>query len=204
MTDSSDIIITYVLDRTGSMSDIWDATTKGFKEFVTQQQQVDGQAYLSLIAFDSDEIQTVYQDMLVTNLSGDIPDDIYPRSMTPLLDAVARAVHTTQQAVDRHNWDGKVIIAINTDGQENASKEYDLQDLKTLVERKQSEGWEFLFMGAGIDAFTTGTHLGIRAANTFSYDHDPAATRAMSNTVAQSVSSYRTSDAAEFTWQDDE
>lgn len=204
MSSNSDILITYVLDRTGSMDAIWDATKSGFKEFVNQQQLVEGQAYLSLIAFDSEAISDVYTDILVNNISGDIPDDIYPRARTPLLDAVAKAIRTTEQNVENHNWDGKVLVAINTDGLENSSTEHTLDSVRALVERKQNEGWEFIFLGAGLDAFATGTSMGIKGQNTLSYDHNPASTLRANTAMTQSVSSYRVSDSDTFKWEEEE
>lgn len=204
MVSNSDILITYVLDRTGSMDKIWDATRSGFKEFVNQQKEVEGQAYLSLVAFDSESIDEVYSDILVDNMSGDIPDDIYPRAMTPLLDAVAKAIRITEQNAEQHNWDGKVLIAINTDGYENYSTEHDLENVRSLVERKQNDGWEFVFLGAGLDAFAAGTSMGIRGQNTMSYSHDPASTRSANRAMTQSVASYRTSDSGAFEWEEGE
>lgn len=194
MTDHGDILVTYVLDRSGSMFDIWQATKTGFSEFVASQAEQPGTAYVTLVTFDDQSIDTLYERCEASAITGAIPDDVAPRGMTPLHDAIGQAVAATEQAVSDLDWSGKVVVAINTDGLENASTEYTLGTIRSLIESKQSEGWEFVFMGAGIDAYQEGTKLGVRGQATMSYDSNPVSTRTAYAGLSASVSTYRGAD----------
>lgn len=114
-------------------------------------------------------------------------DDFMPRGMTPLIDAAVTTIRTIEEAVAGRD-DIKVILAIQTDGDENGSTEYTWEGLRALVAEKEALGWEILFMGAGIDAYKQAEMMGVAREKTLSYSNDIAATRsAFASTASNSV-----------------
>lgn len=194
MEVSEDIFCTYLLDRSGSMVRIWDATVEGFNGYKNDQANQDGVSYMSLITFDGSSLDVVYR----ATPCSEIPDmdpkgKIRPRGSTPLLDAIGTAVSEADKWVKRSSFTGKVLIVINTDGQENASIEYTLENVRALIKQRTDEGWEFAFMGAGIDAFSDAKSLGIGRQSTMSYDATADAATTANMNLSSSTSSYRQS-----------
>lgn len=114
-------------------------------------------------------------------------DDFIPRGMTPLIDAAVATIRTIEEAVAGRD-DIKVILAIQTDGDENASVSNTWESLRALVAEKEALGWEILFMGAGIDAYKQAHLMGVARDKTLSYNNDSAATRsAFASTAMNSV-----------------
>lgn len=201
-----DIYVNYLLDRTGSMAAIWDAAVEGYNGFKNEQARQPGTAFITLTAFDK-PMSASKADVLVVQEGNaadlfDLRDEVYPRGMTPLLDAIGIAIENTEDWLVSHpDFSGKVLVVINTDGQENASTEFSLEGIKKAIERKQKEGWEFVFAGAGIDAFAEAAGMGISRDHTISYARTDADTRRYSQTLSESTSSMRTS-GDNFEWKE--
>lgn len=204
---SSDIYINYLLDRTGSMAPIWEATIEGFNGYKNEQARQPGTAHITLTAFDSPTHFAKPDIRIVFDAPAkDIPDlesyaTIAPRGATPLLDAVGIVIENTDDWLASHHFSGKVLIVINTDGEENSSTEFSLDAVKARIKQKRDEGWEFVFMGAGIDAFAEAGEFGIPQASTMSYGHTPRATTDAHSHLSASTSSYRDGQQA-FGWKD--
>lgn len=189
-----DLFVTYLLDRSGSMQTIWSDTLGGLDGFFKEQAALPGTAWVSLYAFDAQGFDTVYEAWNAQDIPSLLDDDkgLYPRSMTPLLDSIAKAVEATEQALSDRPWfDGEVLVAIQTDGYENTSREHTKASIKDLISRKESEGWTFAFMGAGIDAVDEGTKFGVAAGQSFSYTPDSVGTRSAYNTLSGAVTGLR-------------
>ena len=189
--------IAFILDRSGSMSSIANAAISGFNEFLHgQQHTVDDkqrciEANLTLVLFDS-EYLVVYER---TPLQTAIPltsETYQPRGSTALLDAIGKTIDelgaklAATAEVDRPV---KVIVAILTDGEENASRDYTMSDVNQRITHQTNQyAWEFLFLGANQDAIATASRLGIAAhdAATFSADADDldAANKAFSKKIS--------------------
>jgi hypothetical protein len=146
-------------------------TVGGFNSLIDKQKQAPGEALISLVLFD-DQFEVVHHRRVITSLEPLTKDTYYVRGSTALVDAVGRGIekikHVHRQlGID--NTPEKTMFVITTDGQENASKQFNSHQLKRLVSEQQEKfGWEFLFLGANIDSFTTAMSLGIqrnRAAN---------------------------------------
>jgi hypothetical protein len=208
-----DLLAYYLLDRSGSMSTIWQETVSGLQSFVQQQAKAEGKAWISIAAFDngsnyfggwnstsssltnlerrSNQFSGGYITAVEAYAAQDInvgealeSKGITPRGATPLLDSIVKAVREQERILAARPWfDGVVQLAIQTDGYENASTTYTYADVKDILTAKQEEGWEVLFMGAEIDAAAEGARLGIRLENTMQYD---------SATVASNYASYNT------------
>ncbi|MEJ7834446.1 MAG: vWA domain-containing protein, partial [Nocardioides sp.] len=161
MTDSTLTHIYFLLDRSGSMQSIKTDTEGGFAAFVEQQRVGDGECRVTLAQFD-DHYEVVYADRPVADVS---PLDLQPRGSTALLDAIGRTV--TDRGADlaalaEAERPGTVIVAIMTDGYENASREWTHPAIKALVEQQTAAyGWQFMYMGADQDAVEVGASLGV-------------------------------------------
>lgn len=173
-----------VLDKSGSMQSVADDALGGFNEFIKAQQEVDIPANLTMIWFDS-HFKVDYTGSL-----DDAPKiDHWPSGgMTALLDAIGKTFAAVSDRFDREKPE-KVILAIMTDGHENASLEFDTKAVEKLItEHQEKYGWEVIFLAADQDAWATARHLGIHEKNAVSYDSldTRAGFSAYSNSVAAS------------------
>ena len=189
-----DLFSFYLLDRSGSMSAIWDDTVGGLQQYVEEQAAAEGNAWITLGAFDDHGAVRSYGTVSSStnffnskNSLLDVPFEawnardiniqkslrdysIAPRGMTPLLDAIGQGIRKAENLLAERPWfDGLVQFVIQTDGAENASTEFNKQQIKQLIEKKQAEGWQFLFMSAGVDAFSEAHAYGIPVSNAANY-----------------------------------
>lgn len=188
-------VLTFLLDETGSMDNIKDDTIGGFNAFVAEQKKIKTPLEMTFIKFDSiDPFNIVYKAKPIKDVPNLSEETYKPRDMTPLVDSAYRAIITTEQEVAARKDKPSVLIVIQTDGHENSSREHTGEQLKQLIERKQGEGWVFVFMGAGINAYATAKSFGISEKTTSSYDRGMSE-QAFSN-LSQNTSMLRTSGMA--------
>lgn len=159
----------FLLDRSGSMQSIKDDTEGGFASFIEQQRTAEGECRVTLAQFD-DQYDVVYADVAVA----DAPAlELRPRGSTALLDAMGRLIIDTGvrlAALAEDDRPGTVIVAIMTDGQENASHEWTHPAIKALVEQQTTTyDWQFMYMGADQDAIEVGSSLGVAASHSITY-----------------------------------
>lgn len=163
--------IVFIIDRSGSMNGLESDTIGGFNSMITKQQKEEGEAIISTVLFD-DETDVIHDRVPIRDVKKLTEEDYRVRGCTALLDAVGGAIdhigkiHKYARNEDRP---AKTLFVITTDGLENASRYYSFKDLKRMIERqKEKYSWEFLFLGANIDAIKVATNMGIgkdRAAN---------------------------------------
>lgn len=158
--------ITVLLDRTGSMSSIADKTVTGLNEFIKTQKMGDGSAVMTLVQFDSvDPYEVRYSAVSIKDVKEMTMAEFEPRAMTPLHDAIGKmitSIGSRLSALAEADRPDKVVAVILTDGYENASKEYTGEQIKEMItHQREKYNWEFVFIGAGVDAVTMGSHLGI-------------------------------------------
>jgi hypothetical protein len=186
--------ITVVLDRSGSMGSVAGDVIGGFNAFVDAQRKQPGDATLTLVQFDH-EIGTTLQNVPIRDVAPLTRETYCPRGSTALFDALGTTIAglgATLAATPEHARPGKVIVVVMTDGHENASREYTRERIREMVEHQRERyAWEFVFIGANVDAFAEGTSLGIAGAMTCAYTSDSAGTRGAFETVARTVSTYR-------------
>ena len=160
--------VVIVLDRSGSMVTVKADTEGGLKTFLEAQREAPGDTIVSLYQFDTD-YEAVYENKALA----DVPDYVLePRGGTALLDAIGRTIATVKSQIkarDKDDRPGEVILVILTDGEENSSREYTLQAVKDLIEKRRAKGWQVLFLGADQDAFTVAAGMGIDRGTTLSY-----------------------------------
>lgn len=179
------VSVTLLLDETGSMESIRDDTIGGFNSYLRSLKALDAEVAFTLLKFDSNRVEKVH----VRTAVGWVPEltraTYQPGAMTPLWDAAVKAIRATEAA----QTDGcKVIVVIQTDGHENASREHTLAELQDLVKAKTAAGWEFVFLGAGFDAYASAQAMGIAASGTVAYSRDRSA--ATFNSLAANTRSY--------------
>lgn len=159
------VTVTFLLDETGSMMSIKDDTIGGFNQYLSTLKAMGGEVSFSLLKFDSNRVEKVCVGKPVAEVAELTNETYTPGALTPLYDAAVKAIKATEP----NAAGAKVIVVIQTDGHENASREYKRADLADLIKEKTAAGWEFVFLGAGIDAYGEAQALGINAANTVSY-----------------------------------
>lgn len=169
MTDAGLTHVYVLVDRSGSMSAIADDTVGGFAAFIKEQQAVAGRCRLSLAQFD-DTYERVYESRDIRDVP---PLVLQPRGSTALHDAMIRLIGEAGAelaALPERERPGTVLVAVLTDGHENASREANGAMVKALVERQQTQwGWQFTYLGANQDAVLTAGRLGIKAEDALTY-----------------------------------
>lgn len=190
MTKPTDITI--ILDRSGSMQTTADDAIGGFNAFIAEQKKQPGEAVLTLVQFD-DRVQVDYKAEPLPFVKDLDHTTFVPRGSTALVDAMGSTINELAARIkaipkeDRPN----VIVVIITDGGENASREYKMQDVNALITKLTKKGYQFTFIGANQDAIKTGTSYGVSALNSMSYASNSEGTRALFSSVSKNVSAFR-------------
>ena len=187
-----------ILDRSGSMGGLESDTIGGYNSMLKKQQEAEGEVLVSTVLFD-DRSEVLYDRVPLEKLPQMTEKEYYVRGCTALLDAVGGAirhignVHKYAREEDRPE---KTIFVITTDGMENSSREYSYDRVKQMVERqKEKYGWEFLFLGANIDAIETAGRFGIGADRAANYNSDHVGTALNYDVLAETVCQMRVSEA---------
>lgn len=164
--------LVFIIDRSGSMSGLESDTIGGFNAMLKEQQAVEGEAVVTTVLFD-DKYELLHDRIDIRAVAPLTDKDYTVRGSTALLDALGRTIYKIR-AAQKHTAENyraeKVLFVIITDGQENASREYSAERIKTRIERqKQKYGWEFVFFGANMDAVMEAGKLGIAADRAQNY-----------------------------------
>ena len=196
--------LVFILDESGSMSGLTSDTIGGFNSLIAKQKKEEGEALVSTVFFSNNS--KVIHDRLKLKAVPKLTDrDYVPSGCTALLDAVGDAVHhiaNIHKYAREEDVPEKTLFVITTDGMENASRKYSHKDVKKLIERVQEEkGWEFVFLGANIDAAETADSIGIRAENAVDYHADCCGTEALYEAVGCAVSSIRAKKGLNKAWK---
>lgn len=195
--------LVFVLDRSGSMAGLESDTIGGFNALIEKQRKQDGKCYVSTVLFDN--VAEVLHDRLeLSEIKKMTEKDYSVRGCTALIDAIGGAIHhignihkyARPEDVPEHT-----MFVITTDGQENASHQYTSDKVKQMIERqKEKYGWEFLFIGANIDAVETASRYGISKDRAVNYNADSQGTQVLYDTVAQAVCNVRASAPLSSDW----
>lgn len=198
--------LVFILDRSGSMAGLESDTIGGFNSLIEKQKKQDGDCYVSTVLFDN--VSEVLHDRVKLD---DVPmmtdKDYTVRGCTALVDAIGDAIHhignihkyARPEDVPEHT-----MFVITTDGQENASHRYSAEQVKMMIERqKQKYGWEFLFIGANIDAVETARRYGISEDRAVNYNADGEGTQILYKSVAQAVCNVRANAPLSADWSEE-
>lgn len=180
-TSTTPTLVTFVLDRSSSMKVCWDSTIEAFNGYVDGLRDTP-QIDFTLVQFDHYMNAMDLNKVCVAVPVKDAPkltrENYVPRGSTPLIDAAYTVIKAVETSLLDKPKDTKVVVCIQTDGEENCSRTYNWEQLASLVKEKQDAGWQFNFMGAGIDAYQQGARMGMHVNSTMSYNHmDAAQTR---------------------------
>ena len=181
--NETEIIV--LLDRSGSMGSIAQSTVEGYNKFLNEQQNSEGEAFLTLVQFD-DRYEVNYTGVPVKEAAPLILGESFvPRGGTALLDAIGRTVEELKT-------DRDVVFVIITDGEENSIKTYKREAINNMIENLQKEeDWKFLFLAANQDAIKAGGSIGIAGHNSINYSATTAGTSNVFASVSSNMSSYR-------------
>jgi len=186
--------IAFVLDRSGSMKSCQQAAIDGFNQFLTDQQKTDGLAKLTLVLFDDEYLVPISSIPVEEVVS--LTDDTYqPQGCTALLDAIGQTIDDLGQrlaALAEKDRPGQVIVAILTDGLENASQRFAWKEIAGKIKHQtDTYKWIFLFLGANQDAIATAANLSIAANNAANYVADAAGSKAGQAAFSRKMSALR-------------
>lgn len=187
--------LVFILDRSGSMSGLEGDTIGGFNSMIARQKQEAGDAVVSTVLFDN-ECQVIHDRLPL----GDVPPmtekEYFTRGCTALLDAVGGAIHhiaNVHKYARPEDVPEKTMVIITTDGMENASSRYDYRKVKQMIEAQKERGWEFLFLGANIDAAREAERFGIGEDRAVTYKCDAAGTALNFQVLDEAVRCVRSS-----------
>lgn len=183
-----------VLDRSGSMSDnnIITESINGFNNFLEEQKKLKDKATITVALFD-DRYELLYDDVDIQKVEKITNAIWFPRGTTALYDAIGKTINAVRakHALPDSEKPAKVLVCIVTDGKENASSEYNLKKIKSLIKECEEDNWNFIYLAANQDAFAVGSTFGVSCANTYTYTADAVGVANMSMTLNNASVSYR-------------
>ncbi|WP_293893748.1 MULTISPECIES: vWA domain-containing protein [unclassified Sphaerochaeta] len=185
--------LVFILDKSGSMSGLESDTIGGFNAMLDKQKRVEGECFITTALFDN-TYELLHNRLPIKAVKAITEKEYCVGGSTAVLDAIGRTVHTIENAqkhLQAEYQAEQVLVVIITDGQENASREYGPDAIKDLIKAKQQEKWEFIFLGANIDAIETATNLGIHADRAQSFHADSEGIQANFDAVCDAVCSVR-------------
>ena len=197
--------LVFILDRSGSMQGLERDTIGGFNAMIEKQKKEPGEAVVSTLLFD-DRTELLHDRVRVDKIRPITEREYTVRGCTALLDAVGGAIHhigNVHKYAREEDRPEHTLFVITTDGMENASRRYSAERVREMICRqKEKYGWEFLFLGANIDAVGTAGRLGIAPDRAVNYRSDGAGTRLNFETVGKAVSAVRGSAPLSANWKD--
>ena len=198
--------IVFILDRSGSMSGLEADTIGGFNSMIEKQKKENGEALISTVLFDN--VSEVIHDRVPVQKVEPMTDkDYYVHGCTALLDAIGGAIHhigNIHKYARIEDVPEHTLFVITTDGMENASRRYDSDKVKKMIERQKNRyGWEFLFIGANIDSVETAKHFGINSDRSVNYHADGQGTAVVFDAVSKTVCNFRKSRPLSSSWSDE-
>lgn len=185
--------LVFVLDRSGSMAGLERDTIGGFNAMIEKQKKGEGDCYVSTVLFDR-ESRVLHDRLPLHEVTPMTEEDYTVGGCTALLDALGDAIHHTETVhkyIRKEDLPQKIMFVVTTDGQENASRRYDSDKVKAMIEARKETGWEFLFIGANIDAVETASRYGIDSDRAVDYRADRRGTRVLYEAVGKAVEQMR-------------
>lgn len=186
--------LVFILDRSGSMAGMESDTIGGFNANIEKQKKEPGEALVSTVLFD-DQMEVLHDRVALENIQPLTDKEYYARGGTALVDALGSAIHhigNVHKYARDEDRPEKTIFIITTDGYENCSRRYKIEQVRQMVERQKSKyGWEFIFLGANIDAVETARNYGIDASRASNYVCDEGGVEVMYRAQSRIVSNLR-------------
>ena len=196
--------LVFILDRSGSMHGMESDTIGGFNSMIAKQKKLEGQAYVSTVLFDHESV-VLHDRVGLHKIQPMTERDYTPRGCTALLDAIGGAIHhigNVHKYARKEDVPEHTVFVIITDGKENASHHYTAERVKQMIEKEKIKyGWEFLFLGANIDAVETAKHFGIEKSRAVTYRSDCEGTKLNYDVVSEAVHCMRSNSVIPDTWK---
>lgn len=193
----------FILDRSGSMEGKEEDTIGGFNSLIEKQKREEGDCLVSVVLFDH-EIEVLYDRVPVKDMPKMTEKQYYTRGCTALLDAMGGAIHhigNVHKYAREEDRPAKTVFVITTDGFENASRKYTAEKVRSMVQHEQDKyGWEFLFLGANIDAVETARHYGLKEGHAVRYHNDKRGIDLNYSIVSETVAKIRKGGIIEENW----
>ena len=195
--------LVFILDRSGSMGGLESDTIGGFNSMIEKQKKLPGEALVSTVLFDH-ESEVLYDRVPLDGIRPMTEDDYVVRGTTALIDAIGGAVHhitNVHKYIRDEDVPEHTLFVITTDGLENASHIYDSNKVKKMIEDKKKEGWEFLFLGANIDAVETAKHFGIDRDRAVNFHSDAKGTALNYDVMCEAIADVRANKSISAGWK---
>jgi uncharacterized protein YegL len=194
----------FILDRSGSMGGLEKETINGFNSMIEKQREVKKDALISTVLFDN-QFEVLHNRVDLKEVKLLTSKDYYVRGTTALLDAIGRSIRkivSIYRKMDAEEKPEKTIFVITTDGMENSSMEFTYDDIKKTIEfQKQKFDWEFIFLGANIDAINTASRFGISSDRAANYHADKRGTSIHYEAIADALMEFRTNKSLSPDWK---
>lgn len=194
----------FILDRSGSMGGLEKETINGFNSMIEKQREVKKDALISTVLFDN-QFEVLHNRVDLKEVKLLTSKDYYVRGTTALLDAIGRSIRkivSIYRKIDAEEKPEKTIFVITTDGMENSSMEFTYDDIKKTIEfQKQKFDWEFIFLGANIDAINTASRFGISSDRAANYRADKRGTSIHYEAIADALMEFRTNKSLSPDWK---
>lgn len=194
--------LVFILDESGSMYDLKNDVIGGFNSMIDKQKELDDECYLTVVAFNNKH-RVIYDrvDLHEAKVMGE--DDYCPSGSTALMDTMAdsiKHIEDIHRYIRKEDVPEKTIFMITTDGYENASTRYQAKEVRKMVESKEKDGWEFIFLAANIDAVETAKTFGIKKERAASYVNDSAGVCGNFVVMDAMLKTFRTTGKVEDDW----
>jgi uncharacterized protein YegL len=197
--------LVFILDRSGSMSGLEGDTIGGYNSMLEKQKKEPGEAVITTVLFD-DRYELLHDRISIKGIEPITDREYFVRGSTALLDAVGKTINKIEN-VQKHTAEYEraehVMFIITTDGMENASREFNYEKVRFMIEnQKRRYGWEFIFLGANIDAVSAAQRFGINRDRAANYNADSEGTRLNYEVISETVSCMRANCAISENWKD--
>ena len=196
--------IVFILDRSGSMAGLEEDTIGGFNSLIQKQKKEDGKAVVSTVLFD-DKCEVLLDRKDLMEIASLTEEDYYVRGCTALLDAVGGAIHhigNVHKYARPEDRPERTLFIITTDGMENASRKYRYENVKRMIERqKERYGWEFLLLGANMDAVSVAGRFGIAPERAVRFHCDEKGTELNYRVLSETIANVRCGAPMEASWK---
>lgn len=197
--------LVFILDRSGSMAGLESDTIGGYNSLLEKQKKEPGEATVTTVLFD-DRYELLHDRISLRGIAPMTDKEYFVRGNTAMLDAIGKTINKIGNAQKHTAEDERaenVLIVITTDGLENASREFNYDKVRSMIEHQKSKyGWEFIFLGANIDAVATAQRVGINGSRAANYHADEAGTALNYAVISEAVSCMRASQPMPGNWKE--
>ncbi|MFD1780640.1 hypothetical protein ACFSFW_18395 [Fredinandcohnia salidurans] len=198
--------LVFILDKSGSMAGLEADTIGGYNSMLKKQKKAEGEAFVTTVLFNHD-YELLHDRINVKGISSITEKDYEVSGTTALLDAIGftiQKINNVQKHTSKNERAEKVLFVITTDGMENASREFTADKIKKMVQyQKEKYGWEFMFLGANIDAVSTAAQFGIDEDYAVDYHADEQGTQLNYQMVSEAVTNLRSGKKIDRSWKEE-